>query len=67
MIQGVVNLPLVNSEVVYCSVKIGFRDQSRSEGGGAMSTYEVLSIIIHSGMLLIALLTYLQNRNNKHK
>ena len=68
MIQGVVDLPLVNSEVVYCPVKIGIRDQSRSEGGGAMmNTYEVLTLLILNNTFIVALLSYLDNRNNKHK
>lgn len=32
-----------------------------------MSTYEALTVVIHSGTLLIALLAYLDNRNNKRK
>ena len=32
-----------------------------------MSTYEVLTLIIYSSMLLLALLTYIDSRNNKRK
>ena len=38
----------------------------KKEGGGAMSTYEILSLLFFGGNFLIALLTYL-DRNNKRK
>ncbi len=38
----------------------------KKKGGGAMSTYEILSLLFFGGNFLIALLTYL-DRNNKRK
>ncbi len=32
-----------------------------------MSTYEVLTLLFYSGTFLVALLAYLDNRNNKRK
>lgn len=32
-----------------------------------MGTYEVLSLLFLGGTFLIALLAYIDNRNNKHK
>lgn len=38
----------------------------KEKGGGAMSTYEILSLLFFGGNFLIALLTYV-DRNNKRK
>ena len=51
VIQGVVNLP----------------SQFRKGGGAIMSTYEVLTLLFLFGTFLIALLTYIDHRNNKRK
>ena len=37
------------------------------KGGGAMSTYEVLTLLILFGTFLVALLAYIDSRNNKRK
>lgn len=38
----------------------------KKKGGGAMSTYEILSLLFFGGNFLIALLTYI-SRNDKRK
>ena len=38
----------------------------KKKGGGAMSTYEILSLLFFGGNFLIALLAYI-DRNNKRK
>lgn len=38
----------------------------KEKGGGAMSTYEILSLLFFGGNFLIALLTYI-SRNDKRK
>jgi len=38
----------------------------QKKGGGAMGTYEILSLLFLGGTFLVALLTYI-DRCNKHK
>lgn len=38
----------------------------KEKGGGAMNTYEILSLLFFGGNFLIALLTYI-SRNDKRK
>ncbi len=50
-----------------------FREHTKKKGGGAMSTYEILSLLFFGGNFLIALRSHLLggftyiDRNNKHK
>ncbi len=52
MLQGVVNLPL----------------EFYQKGGGAMmNTYEALTLLILNNTFVVALLAYIDSRNNRRK
>jgi len=64
-------LVYVNMEQPCC--KVESLPNLKKQGGGAMNTYEILSLLFFGGNFLVALRSYLLggftyiDRNNKHK